>query len=1259
MWRPNTSPPWRVLLGLLVLLAAGWVIIAAPRVAEATSIVPFAPRFSANDNGSIAIFGNNLEVCPASAADCAGARAATNNKNNNTFAMVPVDVDDNPSTVSSSRATVTLPDDGEVRWAGLYWGARLGAGVGGKPATGNGRQMKLDLPGGGGYQTITATQLYGPTATSDRAYQAFADVTALVRQAGPGSYTGADVPASTGEDRYAGWSLVVVYRSPSMPLRNLTVNDGLADVGQNDPQTITISGFRTPVSGQVNARVGIVAYEGDNGSTGDRAILRDASNPNGTLLATRLSQGTNFFNGANDDNGTLVTARTPADRNMLGFDIKNFDGPGILGNSQSTATIDLASTSERYFPGVVTTAIDVFAPDFSPSTKSVANLTGSTPARVGDRLRYTVTFVNGGQDPAVNTSISDPIPPGTTYVAGSLVLPAGSSGAFDSGANAVQLQPGTFPIGRSVTFTFDVDVGVDAAGTDVTNSATITYDGATVPELQDLTFATRAAAISVVPSADLVISKRNSPDPVVAGTALTSTITVGNNGPSPATGVVVTDDLPAGVTGIVATSSQGSCTTAVSCSVGTVPAGATVTVTVRASVPPDSTAGSLTDVARVSADTADPDPTNNTAGATAAVERNADLSVTKSVTPRTAAPGEPVTYTLTATNAGPSTARSVALTDTAVDPDITVTGASAPDATCSFDTTGARCTVGKIDPGASLEMTVTGRLAPSATPGHSLTDTAVVQSATPDADSSDNTATAAVRVGPVNTGLTVTKTADAPEPLLAGLGEVRYAIEVASTGPSDADPVTVTDQLPAGFTAVSATSSRGSCTIAANGRGIECDLGTMTAPFGTTPGARSQITIVAQVSPDVRPGRYANTATADAPGTAPVQSDPASVTVASRADLSIVKSFPEGSPDAIITPGTTETYRIRVANQGPSTASDVSIADALPAGLTASAIRVKSVTPAGPTPDCDPAAATCNLGDLPPGTVVELELDVDVPADFPVPAAGVTNSASVTSDTPDPNPDDNKSSFTAGGPPSADVSIRKIPPTDPPVAGTNTSYVLEIVNFGPSAAPALVVKDRLPPGTKFVRYFDPTGDPVPPGLCVSDGADPQETVTCDFGRFVDPIGGFPAFVGTRIGIEIAIDATIPNGTLLENTATVKADVPDPNQGNNTSTAVVSVRTEVNLRLEKLVVEMDAGGNPVLPPVPVAADPLGVPRAGRSPSGSSSPTTGRRRQATFRSSTTSPGPEATSRPAPATSSPATSSAARPTGLSGPVSSSSPN
>lgn len=84
--------------------------------------MPFTPRFTANENGTIAVFGNNLMVCPANAADCAGARAGTNTRNNNNFNMVHLDVDGATfPTFSSSSADVVLPADAEVRWAGLYW----------------------------------------------------------------------------------------------------------------------------------------------------------------------------------------------------------------------------------------------------------------------------------------------------------------------------------------------------------------------------------------------------------------------------------------------------------------------------------------------------------------------------------------------------------------------------------------------------------------------------------------------------------------------------------------------------------------------------------------------------------------------------------------------------------------------------------------------------------------------------------------------------------------------------------------------------------------------------------------------------------------------------------------------------------------------------------------------------------------------------------------------------------------------------------
>jgi uncharacterized repeat protein (TIGR01451 family) len=56
---------------------------------------------------------------------------------------------------------------------------------------------------------------------------------------------------------------------------------------------------------------------------------------------------------------------------------------------------------------------------------------------------------------------------------------------------------------------------------------------------------------------DLGLVKTDSPDPVLFGQNLTYTLSVTNNGPMPATGVTVTDPLPAGVSLVSATPSQG------------------------------------------------------------------------------------------------------------------------------------------------------------------------------------------------------------------------------------------------------------------------------------------------------------------------------------------------------------------------------------------------------------------------------------------------------------------------------------------------------------------------------------------------------------------------------------------------------------------------------------------------------------------------------------------------------------------------------
>ena len=118
------------------------------------------------------------------------------------------------------------------------------------------------------------------------------------------------------------------------------------------------------------------------------------------------------------------------------------------------------------------------------------------------------------------------------------------------------------------------------------------------------------ATTTVNALADLVLTKTDSLDPIIAGNNLTYTIKVTNNGPGVATGVIVTDTLPTGVTLVKATTSQGSCNgkTTVTCNIDTLNSGANATVTLLVT---PTEVGTLNNTASVSATNNDPNSANN------------------------------------------------------------------------------------------------------------------------------------------------------------------------------------------------------------------------------------------------------------------------------------------------------------------------------------------------------------------------------------------------------------------------------------------------------------------------------------------------------------------------------------------------------------------------------------------------------------------------------------------------------------------------
>ena len=127
-------------------------------------------------------------------------------------------------------------------------------------------------------------------------------------------------------------------------------------------------------------------------------------------------------------------------------------------------------------------------------------------------------------------------------------------------------------------------------------------------------------AFELVPEADLSVAKHGSSNTVQVGAPLTYTVTITDNGPVDATGILLTDTLPGSVTLSTAAASQGNCvgTVTVTCDLGGLPSGSNITVTVAVTT---TATGVISNTVTVTANEFDPVLANNTASVATAVVR--------------------------------------------------------------------------------------------------------------------------------------------------------------------------------------------------------------------------------------------------------------------------------------------------------------------------------------------------------------------------------------------------------------------------------------------------------------------------------------------------------------------------------------------------------------------------------------------------------------------------------------------------------------
>ena len=683
----------------------------------------------------------------------------------------------------------------------------------------------------------------------------------------------------------------------------------------------------------------------------------------------------------------------------------------------------------------------------------------------------------------------------------------------------------------------------------ITNSATAeVVTGATDPDASNNT---ATVDNTITPgSADLVVNKTVSPDPVAQGQQTTFTVRVTNNGPSRASNGAVLDALPpaAGVFTFVVGSlstTAGTCTfnpgpNSVTCDFGDLLVGQIATVTYRLLA---NGLGTETNTATASSNTPDPNTANNSVSRDATSRVGADLSITKTGTPRVAVGGN-ATYTLQVSNAGPGAARSVTVTDTlpagftfVSGTFVGVTGngvctAAGQVVSCVIPSTAGN----ELPVGANL-VTLTIVATATAAAAQNVINTAAVTSGfNPDPTPGNNSATAPTVVVRPMTGVKVFN----PNPTPAG-GVSQLTLTLNNVNGFAVTGTSVTDNLPAlpaqmvvaALPAATTTCAGGSVTALAG-------AASFTLSGATIPPSGSCIVRVNVTAPLA--GTYTNTVPAggitssDEPLANSQAGFSAPLTVLTPTTLAIAKV----AGSAEFTAGAQATYTITVSNSGGfATVGTLSVTDTLPAGLT-----FVSATGSGWACGAVGQAVTCSSSTViaagGSGNAITLTVNVTAAA---VPqvintaqasGGGAVNTPSATAITP----------VRAA----ADLAMAKASSNPNPLPGVPYNYTLTVTNAGPNTATGVLVNDPLPAGLTFNAVVSATQGSYNPAS----------------GRWT--VGTVANGASATLVISVSRAGAPPT---ITNVATVSATEFDPNLSNNTAQVTVP-QGVADLSLTKVV-----------------------------------------------------------------------------------------
>ncbi|MBG9579535.1 hypothetical protein ABE42_09950 [Bacillus thuringiensis] len=834
--------------------------------------------------------------------------------------------------------------------------------------------------------------------------------------------------------------------------------------------------------------------------------------------------------GTNPALGISLGTLAPSERATITFQVRvvNIPASGEIRN-QGSATFNyqpdpnLPPVTKTETTPETTTPIQTVV--ISPT--KTANLTF---AEIGDNVTYTVTFTNQGTIPATGVTITDSLPPSTTFVTNSVTV------------NTIP-QPGVSPIsgisvgtvnpGETVTVTFQVQINAIPPNGKIENTASVTYISQPTPGEPPITTTETTPTVTLpVRTANPDTQKTVDREFASIGDTLTYTITLQNNGNIPATDVIITDSIPTGTTFIPGSVtingiSQPNLTPTTGIPVGTLNPRQIVTVTLEVQVtalPPN---GIISNEANVTY-TSQPDPTLPPITTTTptpiaeTIVQNAELESTKTVDLPVANIGDALTYTITLENIGNIPMTNVSVIDPPpvgtqfIVDSVTVNSISQPGIDPSIG-----IPIGTIQP--NQIVTITFQVTITNIPPNGVVTNVGSVNFTSQPNPNEPPVTETETTPPVNTEIinsiiNPSKTADRNN---VDIGDIiTYTVTFQNLQTVELTNIIFTDSIPIGTTFIP-----NSVTI--NGiptSDVDPALG---IPLGTlNPSQSVVVTFQVRVVSIPPNGIIVNEATITYtfqpnPGEPPVTvttPTPPTTTNVNTATTSPTKS----ADKAFALLGDTITYTISLQNTGTVPATNVLVTDPIPAGTTfiPNSVTINDVTQPGIVP-----SSGILIGTLEPNTSAVVTFQVQVTS---IPPTGFIENEGSVSFQYQPDPNSPPVSVTTPTPTTktqvSEVTTNPNKQATPQVInlGDTVTYTITFQNVGNINASDVIIADPTPAGTTFIP------NSVTINGVASPGANPNSGVN---------VGIVTPGQIVTLTYQVTVTALPPDG-IIKNTATV-------------------------------------------------------------------------------------------------------------------------